>query len=343
MTQIPFADLSRNAAIHWDELTRAAARVLDSGRFVLSEEVRCFEQEFAQAVGTAYAVGVASGTDALELALRALDIGAGDEVVTQANTCVPTVAAVTRAGATPVLCDVELDGGTMDPESLERSLGPRSRAVIPVHLYGQCADLDAISAVAADREAVVIEDCAQAHGATYRGRAAGSIGLAGCFSFYPTKNLGALGDAGAVTSQHQDLAERLRSRRNYGQTDRYHHAEAGINTRLDELQAAFLRAKLVHLDEWNHRRAAIADTYSDALVETPATPLAVFEDRRHVFHLYVIRVEDRPRFQSEMHSRGIDTLIHYPLPIHRQSPYDKLAFGPVSLTNSEILAEHIVS
>jgi dTDP-4-amino-4,6-dideoxygalactose transaminase len=341
--QVAFVDLSRGASLRREELLAAVARVVDSGRFVLGGEVAGFEQEFALASGAAHAVGVASGTDAIELALRVLDIGTGDEVVTQANTCVPTVAAVVRAGATPVLCDVEPDAGTMDSESLARAIGPKTRAVIPVHLYGQCADLEAISGVAAEHGTVVIEDCAQAHGARYQDRLAGTVGLMGCFSFYPTKNLGALGDAGAVITDDQELADRLRRRRIYGQTDRYRHAEAGINSRLDEIQAGILRAKLTHLEEWNQRRTAIAAEYTAALRDAPAEPLTVFADRWHVFHLYVIRVHNRPRFQSEMKRRGIDTLIHYPVPIHRQAPYRHLAAGPSSLRHSEYLAERVVS
>src|SRR5262245_38007000 len=225
--KIPFNDLSRGVAEHRHELDAAVARVLDSGWFVLGAEGRAFEDEFAASAGSAHAVGVGSGTDAVELALRALGIGPGDEVVTQANTCVPTVAAIERTGASPVLCDVEPEAGTMDVSSLADAIGERTRAVVPVHLYGQCADTDAIAALGADRGVDVVEDCAQAAGARLRGRGAGTIGRLGCFSFYPTKNLAALGDGGAVVTNDDELADRLRRLRRYGQADRHHHVEAG--------------------------------------------------------------------------------------------------------------------
>jgi dTDP-4-amino-4,6-dideoxygalactose transaminase len=340
---IPFLDLTREVNALREEIDAAIRRVVDSAWFILGEETRAFEMEFANACGTGHAVGVASGTDAIELALRALEIGPGDEVITQANTCVPTVAAICRAGATPVLCDVELEAAVMDVESLAQVLSPRTRAIVPVHLYGQCADLDAISALARECDAAVVEDCAQAHGALFRGRHAGTVGVMGCFSFYPTKNLGALGDAGAVITEDNHLAERLRKLRTYGQTDVYRHEEQGVNSRLDELQAAILRAKLPHLDAWNARRAQIADVYSNAFQETDAEPLAVLADRRHVFHLFVVRVRNRGEFRSEMEHRGVKTLIHYPQPIHRQGPYAELGRGGVALSRSEELAEHIVS
>jgi dTDP-4-amino-4,6-dideoxygalactose transaminase len=341
--KIPFADLSRTIASQRGALDAAMRRVLDSGWFVLGEEVASFEREFAAACGASQAIGVASGTDALEVALRGLEIVPGDEVVTQANTCVPTVAAIVRAGATPVLCDVETEAGTMDPDSLAIAIGPRTRAVIPVHLYGQCADLDRIGALAADFDVAMIEDCAQSHGAQFRGRPAGTVGVMGCFSFYPTKNLGALGDGGAVITSDGDLGERLRLLRNYGQSDRYHHVSAGVNSRLDEIQAAILRAKLPQLEERNRRRAEIADVYSMALRGTPAAPLAVLDGRRHVFHLFVVRVPHRTRFQAELEQRGVGTLIHYPLPIHHQAPYRELAAGPAPLRNAEQFADRIVS
>jgi dTDP-4-amino-4,6-dideoxygalactose transaminase len=339
--QVPFADLKRGTVALRAELDAAAARVLDSGWYVLGEEGRAFEQEFAAFVGSGFAVGVANGTDAIELALRALGIGPGDEVITQANTCVPTVAGIERAGAAAVLCDVEPEAGTMDPESVRAAIGARTRAIVPVHLYGQCADVDAILEVAGDIP--MIEDCAQAHGAELRGRAAGTMGTLGCFSFYPTKNLGALGDGGTVTTSDEALAERLRLLRQYGQTDRYHHEERGVNSRLDELQAAFLRVKLAHLRAGNERRAAIAAAYDEALAGTEARPLARLPERRHVFHLYVAELPDRDAFQERLADAGVGTLVHYPEPVHGHPPYRSLGDGPVTLSNAERLAKHVVS
>src|SRR5207237_2055774 len=292
------------------------ARVLESGWFVLGGEGRAFEDEFAAAVGAAHAVGVGSGTEAIELALRALAIGPGDEVVTQANTCVPTVSAIERAGATPVLCDVEAEAGTMEPDSLRGALGPKTRAVVPVHLYGQCADVEAIVDLCSGRGIAVVEDCAQAVGAELRGRQAGSIGTLGCFSFYPTKNLAALGDGGAVVTNDAELAERLRLVRQYGQTDRYRHAIEGVNSRLAEVQAAVLRTRLPHVARWDARRAGIATAYTEALAGTPARPLAGLDGRRHVFHLYVVEAPDRDAFRAPLDAAGVATLIPYPTPVH---------------------------
>jgi dTDP-3-amino-3,4,6-trideoxy-alpha-D-glucose transaminase len=340
---IPFNDLGRGVAELRDDLDAALARVLDSGWFVLGGEGRAFEEEFAAAAGVTHAVGVGSGTDAIELGLRALGIGPGDEVVTQANTCVPTVSAIERAGASPVLCDVDPEAGTMDPGSLRGALGAKTRAVIPVHLYGQCADVEAIVDLCSERGIVVVEDCAQAVGAELRGRIAGSIGALGCFSFYPTKNLAALGDGGAVVTDDADLAERLRLVRQYGQTDRYRHVTKGVNSRLDEVQAAVLRTRLPHLSRWNARRAEIAAAYTEALGGTSVRPLAQLEGRRHVFHLFVVQALDREALTAHLDEAGIGTLIHYPTPIHGHPPYRRLAAGPVPLSASERLCERVLS
>jgi dTDP-4-amino-4,6-dideoxygalactose transaminase len=341
--KVPFADLGRATQRARPALDAAVLRVLDSGWYVLGGEGAAFEQEFAQAIGARHAVGVGSGTDAIELALRALGVGPGDEVVTQANTCVPTVAAIERAGATPVLCDVEADAGTIDPDSLARAIGPRTAAIVPVHLYGQVGDLDAVLALAGERGIPVVEDCAQAHGATLGNRPAGTMGIAGAFSFYPTKNVGALGDGGAVVTGDEALAERLRRLRQYGQADRYHHVDRGVNSRLDELQAALLRAKLPQLVADNARRNAIADSYDEALADGPVRPLARLIDRVHAFHLYVVLAPDRQAFQEALEARGVATLVHYPRPVHGHPPYAALGDGAVSLSNSERLAAGVVS
>lgn len=339
--RVPFADLGRSTAELRTELDAAIAETLDSGWYVLGDQVSSFEQEFAAWSGAGHCAGVASGTDAIELALRALGVGPGDEVVTQANTCVPTVAGIERAGATPVLCDIEPEAATIDPASLAEAIGPKTKAVIPVHLYGQIGDIDAVMEAAG--ELPVIEDCAQAHGARWGEQRAGTTGAMGAFSFYPTKNLGAIGDGGAVITEDASLAERLKSLRVYGQSDRYRHTERGVNSRLDELQAAILRVKLPHLEAWNQRRAEIAAVYSQALEDTGVQPLAVLDDRVHGFHLYVVRAPDREATQATLESKGIGTLIHYPLPIHRQPAYEQLGHGPVPLANSEALCDQVLS
>jgi dTDP-4-amino-4,6-dideoxygalactose transaminase len=337
---VPFADLGRGVAVARREIDAAIARVLDSGWYVLGAEGRAFEAELAAWLGAGHAVGVASGTDAIELALRALDVGPGDEVVTQANTCVPTVAAIERTGATAVLCDVEPAAGTMDPGSARGALTSRTRALIPVHLYGQCADMDPLL----DLGVPVVEDCAQAHGATYHGRVAGTMGALGALSFYPTKNLGALGDGGAVVTGDPALAGRLRSLRQYGQADRYQHVERGVNSRLDELQAAVLRVRLAGLEAGNARRAEIAERYDAALAGAEAfVPLARLEGRGHVHHLYVGRAPARDELQAALAERGVQTLVHYPQPIHGHAPYAALGDGPVSLANAEALAGEVLS
>jgi dTDP-4-amino-4,6-dideoxygalactose transaminase len=339
---VPFNDLGRSVRRHRSEIDRALAEVTDSGWYVLGGQGRSFEAEFAATVcGGGDAAGVANGTDAIELALRALRIGVGDEVVTQANTCVPTVAGIERAGATPVLCDVEPDAGTMDPASLERAMGPRTRAVVAVHLYGQCADIDAIREVAG--AVPVIEDCAQAHGAQLRGRPAGAMGNAAAFSFYPTKNLAALGDAGAVASPDAAVVDRVRLLRQYAQAERYSHIDHGVNSRLDELQAAVLRTRLTHLDAENERRREIAAVYTDALAGTDVRPLDRLPDRLHAFHLFVVRVPERERFQARLAQEGVQTLVHYPRPIHGHAPYAALRVPGVPLDHSEQLADAIVS
>jgi dTDP-4-amino-4,6-dideoxygalactose transaminase len=340
---VAFNDLARATALLRDDLDAALARVLDSGWYVLGGEGTAFESEFATSCGAEHAIGVGSGTDAIELALRALDIGPGDEVVTQANTCIPTISAIERAGATPVLCDVEPEAGTIELESFRAAVSPRTRAVVPVHLYGQCGDIEGVAAVAGDFGLDVVEDCAQAHGATLGSRGVGTIGRVGCFSFYPTKNVGALGDGGVVVADDVDLADRLRRLREYGQVERYVHVDHGVNSRLDEVQAAVLRVKLTRLESWNKRRNEIAKAYDEALEGGPVRPLSRLPDRHHVFHLYVVVTEDRAAFRAHLESRGVKTLIHYPQPVHAYAPYHALADGPVPLDNSERLCREVVS
>lgn len=343
MVEVPFVDLGRVVAAERAALDAAFAAVLRSGQFILSKQVEGFERELASACGAREAIGVASGTDAIELALRALGIGRGDEVVTQANTCVPTVAAIERAGAIPVLCDVEPAAATMDPASLAGAIGPRCAAVVPVHLYGQIGDIEVIVAIADRGGARVVEDCAQAIGASLGGRQAGTFGAAGALSFYPTKNLGALGDAGAVLTGDPGLAARLRMLRNYGVSSPDAHTQVGVNSRLDELQAALLRVRLGRLDDRNRRRREIAARYHEALAGTAVQPLVQLPERGHVHHLFIVRTPDRERFRAELARRGIETLVHYPRPIHGYEPYRRLGTGPVQLVEAERLAAEVVS
>jgi dTDP-3-amino-3,4,6-trideoxy-alpha-D-glucose transaminase len=316
--------------------------VIESGWYVLGERVRAFERDYAAYLGGGHCVGVGSGTDAIEVALRALDLPPGSEVVTQANTCVPTVSAIERAGLEPVLCDVDLETATIDPASLEAAITPATRAIVPVHLYGQVGDIDAVVEIARESGAAVVEDCAQAHGAQADGRMAGTIGELGAFSFYPTKNLGAIGDGGAVITRDDALAERLRLVRQYGQTDRYHHEIRGANSRLDEIQAALLSVKLPHLERWIERRRAIAERYAQALEASDTVrPLGLLPGRRHVYHLYVVRSPQRDALQKRLAAEGIGTLIHYPIPIQGHPPYRDLPTVP--LANSERLAGELLS
>jgi dTDP-4-amino-4,6-dideoxygalactose transaminase len=306
------------------DVAAAIARVVASGWFVLGPEVEAFETEFASASGAAHAVGVGTGTDAITLILRALGIGAGDEVITTPLSAAYSALAIVAAGARPVFADVDPIHLTLDPDRVADLIGPRTRAILPVHLYGQPANMTAIAGVAARHHLAVVEDCCQAHLATAGGRPVGTIGVAGAFSFYPTKNLGALGDGGAIVTNDRALADRVKRLRNGGQTDRYHHAEPGVNSRLDEIQAAVLRARLPRLAGWTHRRRALAARYRNHLVD--AAVAAVPErDAGHVYHLFVVRTRQetpngdlRDRLQAHLRSGGIDTLIHYPVSIPRQ-------------------------
>jgi dTDP-4-amino-4,6-dideoxygalactose transaminase len=341
---IPFGDLRRQHATIANEVEAAIIDTLRSGWFVLGERGRRFEEAFAWFCGAAHAVGVASGTEAIQLALMAVGVGPGDEVVTVSNTCVPTAAAITACGAAPRLVDIEPETQTMDPARVADAIGPRTKAILPVHLYGQCADLYPILEVARQAGVPVVEDCAQAHGAFYRGRHAGTFGAAGAFSFYPSKNLGADGDAGMVITNDAGLAERLRELRNYGQRDRYHHRRHGLNSRLDEVQAAILLAKLPHLHNWLERRREIAERYLKAIADSQyVDPPMEAAHRRHAWHLFVVRVDDRPRFQDHMKASAIETLIHYRVPIHRQEAYAHLAGEAMRLPVTEAQKERIVS
>ncbi len=326
------------------EIDDAVARVLARGWYVLGDEVRAFESEFAAYVGVAHGIGVGSGTDAVCLALRALGVGPGDEVVTVAHTAVATVAAIEMTGASAVLVDIDPATYTMDPSKLEAALSPRTKAVVVVHLYGHPADLDGIVAVANAKGIPVVEDCAQAHGAALAGRRVGSIGRISAFSFYPTKNLGALGDGGMVVTDDLTLATRVREIREYGWRERYVSAVTGVNSRLDELQAAVLRVKLRRLDADNDARRAHAAHYTRGLREVNRLALPIERPgARHVYHLYVVRSAQRDEVQRRAKEKGIGMLVHYPVPIHLQPAYAGRLRGSDRLPETERAAREVLS
>lgn len=315
--------------------------MLEGGVFLGGAEVAAFEEEFAAWCGADEAVAVGSGTDALELALRAVGVGPGDEVITAASTCVPTLAAIVSTGATPLLADTDPVTYTLDPESVLSVCGPRTRALVPVHLYGQCADLGPLLDLGRERGLAVVDDAAQAHGAELAGRRVGGYCDATAFSFYPTKNLGALGDGGAVVTRDAELAERVRRLRSYGEVERYVSAGYGRNSRLDALQAAVLRAKLQRLEGWNERRRELAARYGRLLAELPLTLPAELPGSRHARHLYVIRVGERARVREALAAQEIETLVHYPRALHQHPAYTELAHP--GLERSERLAQEALS
>ena len=328
---------------HKTEIDAAIRRVLDSGWYVLGKEVKGFEGEFAEFIGVDYAVGVGSGTEAIHLALAACGVVPGDEVITVSHTAVATVAAIEMAGATPVLVDIDPVHFTMDPTRLESAVTARTKAIIPVHIYGQPADLSAIMDIAGRRGIRVIEDCCQAHGATYHGRRVGAWGDVACFSFYPTKNLGALGDGGMVVTQSPELGNQARRLREYGWNDRRASEVPGWNSRLDELQAAVLRVKLRHLDRDNGARVEIADRYDRELEETELILPARRTDAQHVFHLYVIRSSCRDALLKHMHAHQVRAAIHYPVPVHLQPAYRGRLPGSADLPETERAFREILS
>ena len=340
---VPFADLRRQHDALRPALDAAMGRVLQRGWFILGDEVRSFELEFATWCEVGHAVGVASGTDAITLALMALDIGPGDEVITVPNVSAPTAAAIVAAGARPVFVDVDHETRNLNATALATAITQRTRAIIPVHLYGQPADMGAVLTVAESAALPVVEDAAQAHGARFQGKPVGTLAIAGCFSFYPTKNLGAAGDAGMITTNNQALAGRLRMIREYGQTERYHNVIHGRNSRLDELQAAILRVKLPLVHEWNARRRSIAARYTDGLRGTGLRLPGAPGDRDHVYHLYVVETEDRDGFRRRCQERGVQTAVHYPVPLHLQPCYRFLGYDEGSFPVAERLCRTVVS
>lgn len=341
---VPFLDLHAGDELYRDEMNAAIDRVLDSSWYILGPEVEAFEQEFAQYCGARYCVGVANGLEALQLILVALGIGPGDEVIVPANTYIATWLAITHAGATPIPVEPNENTLNIDVDRIEAAVTPRTRAIMPVHLYGRPADMQSIQAIAQRHGLAIVDDAAQAHGASINSQHVGSMATATAFSFYPSKNLGALGDGGAVTTNDEDLANRLRRLRHYGTSDRYTNPQIGFNSRLDELQAAILRTKLKHLDDWNASREAIARRYLESM-QNDHLVLPLPTDRWHqsAWHLFVVRCRNRHAIMDHLEQAGIGHLIHYPVPPHLQGAYADCGYAHGSLPIAEYLAQEVLS
>jgi dTDP-4-amino-4,6-dideoxygalactose transaminase len=336
---ISFNNFNREYAKIGDEVKTAIERVMRSGWFILGEETAKFEEEFARYIGTKFGVGVNSGSDALYLAIKALGLSQGDEVITVSHTMISTVDAITRNGAKPVFVDIEPDTYTMDPSKIEEKISKETRAIIPVHLYGHPVEMDPLREVAEKHDLKIIEDVCQGHGSEYKGVKVGGLGEIGCFSFYPTKNLGCYGDGGILVTNNEELAIKLRKMRNYGQSQKNYHDFVGVNSRLDELQAAILRTKLPYLDYWNKKRRAIAKLYTELLEQTDVIAPCEKEYAKHVYHLYVIRHKERDRIKADLQQTLTETMIHYPIPVHNQKAY----MAPVSLPVTEKACKEILS
>ena len=341
--KVPFVDLQIQYESLRAEIAPALESVMKRGAFILGDEVASFEKAFAEFCGMKECVGVATGCDALLWALKACGIGPGDEVITVANTYIATVLAITASGARPVLVDCLEDSYEIDPEAARRAVTSKTKAIIPVHLYGQAADMDPILEVARKHNLLVIEDAAQAHGALYKGNPCGSFGVVGCFSFYPGKNLGAYGDGGAVVTNDPGIAERIRMFRNYGQSKKYHHDAFGWNSRLDTMQAAILSIKLPRLNGWNDARRKSAALYRDLLRDVPVRLPAESADNKHIYHLFVIRVSRRDELLAFLGARQISCGIHYPIPNHLQKAYAGLGYKAGAFPVSERVAGEILS
>ena len=341
--KIPFVDLQAQYKQIAAEVNPAVQSVMDSCAFILGPDVQKFEEEFASFCDVKFAVSVDSGTSAIELALRAFDIGPGDEVIAPANTFIATVLPITQLGATPVLVDQDPDTYTIDVSQIEAAITEKTKVIMPVHLYGQPADMDPILEIAKRHGLIVIEDAAQAHGVRYKGKRVGGFGNAAAFSFYPGKNLGAYGDGGAVVTNDAATDDKLRLLRNYGQRVKYHHEEIGFNHRLDTIQAAVLRVKLRYLDAWNAARRQHAADYTRLLQGLDVHPPMVPVYSEPIWHLFVIRVQDRDGFQAFLKERNIDSGIHYPIPIHMQPAYQSLGYKKGDFPVTEGFADHIVS
>jgi len=341
--KVPFLDLQAQYRALAPEIQAVIEPVMQAAAFVMGPALGEFERNFAAYCGVRECVGVASGCDALLWALMGCGIGSGDEVITVANTYIATALAISFAGAKPVLVDCLEDSYEIDPEAVRKAITRKTKAIVPVHLYGQAADMDAILNIAREHDLKVIEDAAQAHGALYKGRPCGSIGDAGCFSFYPGKNLGAYGDGGAVVTNDVELAHKIRMFRNYGQSEKYVHETFGWNSRLDSLQAAILNLKLKYLDQWNAARRRHAESYRRGLAGLPVWLPTEMPGNRHVYHLFVVRVPRRDDLLSFLREREVYCGLHYPIPIHLQRAYRQLGYGPGSFPRAEALAKEILS
>lgn len=342
-TTIPFVDLTRQHQPIAEQMRAAYDRVMLEGSFTLGTEVDAFEAEFASFLGARYAVGVGSGTDALHLALRACGVGEGDEVITAVNTFAATAEAIVMCGATPVFADIDPATYLIDPDAVEDAVTERTKAIIPVHLYGQCADMERIGAIARKHDLKVIEDACQAHGASTKGLMAGTAGDAGCFSFYPSKNLGAAGDGGMIVTNDDAVAARTRLLRNHGEDGQRLHLEPGYCSRLHGMQAALLRVKLRELPKWNDMRAAAASQYVAALSGSSAVLPTIAPGARHVFHLFVVQVAERDRFRQALDRRHVQTAVHYPVPLHLEPAFTGLGYRPGQFPVAEAATSRIVS
>jgi dTDP-4-amino-4,6-dideoxygalactose transaminase len=340
---IPFLDLQAQYRRIKNEIKAAVEQIFENCAFIGGQEVERFEESFAHYCQAAHCVSVANGTDALWLTLKAMDIGPGDEVILPANTFIATAEAITAVGAVPVFVDHDIDTYTINPSAISGKITEKTKAIIAVHLYGQAADMDPILKIAADHGLKVIEDAAQAHGAEYKGRRAGSIGDAACFSFYPGKNLGAYGDGGAVVTNNQNLAEKVRLLSQHGSKVKYIHEIAGYNSRLDGIQAAILNIKMKYIEQWTEARRKNAELYRNLLKDSSIVLPTENEHCRHVYHLFVIRVKDRDTVQKQLLSRGIQTGIHYPTPIHLTEAYRNLGIPEGSFPLSEDYAKELLS
>jgi len=340
---IPILDLSAQTAQLRPEIEQVWSELLTSGRFILGSNVTGLESEIAHFTQTSYGIGVASGTDALHLVLRACGIGPGDEVITSAFSFIATAEAISYVGAKPVFVDIDEFTFNLDPQAVADAITSRTRAILPVHLFGQSADLDPLLALGQEHHLAIIEDCAQAIGTRYKGQPVGSQGLAGCLSFYPTKNLGAFGDGGMVITSSLGMKEKLKLLRGHGQKNRYYHELIGYTSRLDELQAAVLRVKLPHLDRWNQRRAEIAAIYNESFADLPLVTPYCAPYSNHTYHQYTLRSTQRDETVKALQALGVGTFVYYPVPIHLQKAYRHLGYQPGSLPKTELVAQEVFS
>lgn len=343
MINIAFVDLKRQYNSIKTDIDKAISKILDSAEFILGSETEKFEEEFAKFIGINYAVGVGSGTAALELGLRALGIGDGDEVITPVNSFIASSFSINLVGAKPILVDCREDTFNIDIEKAENLITPKTKAIMPVHLYGQVADMEGVLKLARKYGLLVVEDACQAHGASFKGQKAGSFGQMAAFSLYPGKNLGGYGDGGIVTTNNKVIAEKINMLRNFGQKEKYKHIFLGENNRLDNLQAGILRVKLRHLEKWNNKRLKNAIIYNNLLKKTPVITPQIFPGYKHAFHLYVIRSKKRNELMKYLLSKGISIVMHYPIPIHLQPAYKNLGYKKGDFPIAEMLSEEILS